>query len=112
MTAVQLSLLEHPGNFRTRWGIERWPLADLLAAERIDLDGPAWAAQAALRFGVTRRTVHRWRHHGLTTVAADEAACRVGLHPVLVWPTWCPAVTPDGDDDGLEMVDGRDQAWM
>lgn len=71
-----------------RWGAERWPLADLLDAVGIGPDDRAWAAQAALRFGVTRRTVHRWTHTGLTTVTADEAAIRAGLHPVLVWEGW------------------------
>lgn len=68
--------------------LERWPLADLLDAAGIRPDGEAWAAEAALRFGVTRRTIHRWRHHGLTTDHADVAAIRADLHPVIVWSAW------------------------
>ena len=66
----------------------RWPLADLLEALRVRAGVGPWAATVALRCGANVRQVHRWRHDGLTSRAADEAACRAGLHPALVWPSW------------------------
>ncbi|WP_370327204.1 hypothetical protein [Euzebya sp.] len=86
MAAVQLSLLDEEPPDPS--GVDRWPLEPLLVADGIDPDGAAWAAKAALRFGVTRRTVHRWRHTGHSTAAADTAAIRAGLHPAIVWSHW------------------------
>jgi hypothetical protein len=40
----------------------------------------------ARRAGVHNRQVHRWRSEGLTLAQADTLACRLGLHPVEVWP--------------------------
>lgn len=37
---------------------------------------------------VDRRTVHRWRHEGLTLEVADDVAVRLGFHPSEVWPDW------------------------
>lgn len=41
------------------------------------------------RMGVNHSTVLRDWRHGLTERAADEAACALGLHPVLIWREWC-----------------------
>ena len=66
----------------------RWPLEDLLEALRVLPGVGPWAATVALRCGADVRQVHRWRHDGLTSRAADQAACRAGLHPALVWTSW------------------------
>jgi hypothetical protein len=31
------------------------------------------------------RMLHRYQHRGMTAQAADEWACRIGLHPFQVW---------------------------
>lgn len=47
--------------------------------------------------GVARRTVLRWRRHGLTWDTADKAACALGLHPSAVWRgEWWAAVPAEG----------------
>lgn len=61
----------------------RYPLAAL--ERRL---GTVSDAETALRLGVCRRTVVRWRHAGLTDVQADQVAIRCGMHPALVWPGW------------------------
>ena len=43
-------------------------------------------AAIAASGGVTRRTLYRWRHSGLTLEQTDELAIRCGLHPSEVWP--------------------------
>lgn len=45
-------------------------------------------AALGVRLGVTHDVVQQYRKRGLSWVQADELACRVGLHPVLVWPQW------------------------
>lgn len=44
--------------------------------------------EAAELLGVTQRTVQRWRRNRsrLSVVMADQAACALGLHVVLLWP--------------------------
>lgn len=95
MSAVQLALFESGGLVVStgtpgsrRMPVPRWPLKDLLAADGIRVDGDRWAAEAAIRFGVHRRSVYRWRDDGLTTDAADRAAIAAGLHPAMVWAGW------------------------
>lgn len=39
--------------------------------------------------GVNRRTIQRWRHGAFLTIPqADRVACRLGLHPCLLWSDW------------------------
>lgn len=42
----------------------------------------------ARTLNVTSRTVHRWKHNGLTWLQADRAATRLGHHPSFLWPEW------------------------
>lgn len=58
--------------------------------------GPGEFSSTALAeaCGVTRRTVSRWRHRGLTWDKADKAACALGLHPASVWGGDWWAVVP------------------
>ena len=42
----------------------------------------------AARLGVGPKQLYRWRENGLTWVAADRVAIRLGVHPVLLWPEW------------------------
>lgn len=62
-----------------------YPAAPVLAYLADTPDG-----EIADRFGVTRRTVQRWRH-GHASIAqsiADRIALELGLHPVNIWPEW------------------------
>jgi hypothetical protein len=43
------------------------------------------AATTARTLGVNARQVYRWRGQGLPWALADELACRIGLHPAIVW---------------------------
>lgn len=38
--------------------------------------------------GITARSVHRWSRAGLAEQWADRAACRLGIHPALIWPDY------------------------
>ena len=61
----------------------RYPVAPLLARCRI---GPCGAARL---LGIDPVTLRRWdRAGGLDEFQADWAACRLGFHPGIVWPTW------------------------
>lgn len=79
----------------------RYPLAPLetLARHQAGLPRPSdrhspadehadtlWSTRhLATILGVSRRTIFRWRQHGLNAVQADRAACRLDLHPGLIW---------------------------
>lgn len=65
----------------------RWPLEPVL-----ELTGHPPALVLAARVGVSARTVHRWRHNGLTDQQADHAAIALGRHPATIWPDWHAAV--------------------
>lgn len=82
--------------------LPRLPLEPLLAAARaaggrfvVTLGTPSsrddafslsWFARC---IGVQPRQVYRWRTEGGVPIYnADKAACRLGLHPALVWPEW------------------------
>lgn len=47
--------------------------------------------------GIPERQAYRWRQQGLTVDQADELACRLGVHPNRLWPSWF--------DDGLSPMD-------
>ena len=49
--------------------------------------GEGWHGFAR-RCGVNHSTMLRDWRGGLTDVAADRAACALGLHPVLIWTEW------------------------
>lgn len=45
--------------------------------------------QLATVSGIAERSLFRWRAEGgLPEHQADRIACRLGLHPGLVWPEW------------------------
>ena len=46
---------------------------------------PGYIARAC---GVTRNTVQRWRHEGLSLHQAYRAACALGVHPLMIWSNW------------------------
>lgn len=46
-------------------------------------------ADIALEAGVSQRQVQRWRRGALLRAYdADRIACRLGLHPCLLWSDW------------------------
>lgn len=45
-------------------------------------------ARVALRLGVQRRQVYRWRQTGVSWAQADELAVRAGYHPREIWTVW------------------------
>lgn len=45
--------------------------------------------------GVSPRTVLRYLADGLSWAQADTVACRLGVHPSALWPTWLDDVEPD-----------------
>lgn len=52
-------------------------------------------------FATEVRTVHRWLEEGLSVAHADELACRLGVTPVDVWPSWFDDALSDTPDDLL-----------
>ncbi len=77
------ALVEGPADQARAQGSVGFPLAPLEAAA-----GHPSAAALALRLGVTRRTVNRWRRAGAVPARhADTVAVRLGHHPAEIWPT-------------------------
>jgi hypothetical protein len=81
---------------------ERFPYAplDRLVVQRSGADAPM--SVVAELFGVSTRTLLRWKKNGLLFPAADRAAVRLGLHPSLVWPEWWSV--PWADPESVTMV--------
>lgn len=51
--------------------------------------------------GVAPASIHRWRKEGgIPLFSADRAACRLGIHPSLIWPDWIYLC----DDSELELA--------
>lgn len=74
---------------------DRYPVADLLAAagvpiRQLELDA---GFQQGFLWHVTERGGFNWRQ-------ADEWACRIGLHPSLVWGDLWWTSTPGWADSG------------
>lgn len=47
-----------------------------------------------------------WKYRGISDMAADHAACTIGVHPALIWPEWF--------DKGLTVMDrakAEHRAW-
>jgi hypothetical protein len=68
--------VEHPATYR-------FSMDALRAAA-----GPLTDGELAERFGVTRRTVLRWKRRCLDEWRADRWSIALGLHPSSVWPDW------------------------
>jgi hypothetical protein len=52
------------------------------------------------RLGAVPQQVTKWRKRGLSWRTADTLACRLGVHPGLVWPDWFERGFMDGRMDG------------
>jgi len=44
--------------------------------------------QFGRRVGISPAQLHRWKHDGLTTSAADRIAIALDRHPAEIWPEW------------------------
>ena len=70
------------------------PLLDALGIEPAPNGGPNYGQvsgvqSAALRLGVTTRTIQRWRANGVPARNCDRLACHVArMHPLNIWPDW------------------------
>jgi transposase len=42
----------------------------------------------ARRLGVSMKSVHRYKKHGVPSQSADRLAIHIGSHPALVWPNY------------------------
>ena len=60
----------------------RQPRFSLDEIERINL------SELARRSGYPLRTIQRWKTSGIPRYSADRLACRLGLHPGSIWPSW------------------------
>ena len=45
-------------------------------------------AAIALRCGLTRQTIHRWRKEGIPFFSADRIAIQLHTHPLNIWPSF------------------------
>ena len=81
---------------------QHFPWSELEAAASAML-GPHWTVdELAERIGMNWRSVRRWSATGrVPALRSDRVACRLGLHPMLVfsgWEAWADramGVTPD-----------------
>lgn len=48
-------------------------------------------SELSRRSGYPLRTIQRWKTTGIPLHSADRLACRLGLHPATIWPTWFDA---------------------
>lgn len=78
--SASISGPRHAGPDRTP---TRFPLA---ALERTT--GTNSATAMALRLGVARKQVYRWRDYGLDEWQADAMAIQLGHHPTEIWSDW------------------------
>lgn len=52
------------------------------------------AKKKAKALGLDRIQIVRWLDYGLTEAQADELACKVGKHPIDIWPDiWVAEIT-------------------
>lgn len=86
-----------------------WPLEPLL--EHVWTRTPERTYKAAaVEMGMDDTNVHRYLVAGLSDEQADRWACRVGIHPSLVWPAWFDAVNDPLLD--VLMAGGWRAAWL
>lgn len=77
------SPLARPRSIVRPASVRRLPLEPLLAAV-----GRPPKHRFADAVGVHAKQVYRWLEYGVTEVQADELACRLDLHPAIIWPDW------------------------
>lgn len=72
--------------------LERYLIgADELVRDHVNNPGEHLVSNAgiALRCGINRQTVHRWRlDGGIPLFSADRIAIRLGVHPLDIWPSF------------------------
>ena len=70
------------------------------------------AEMVAIRTGIPRRSVERWKAAGrINLISADRAACALGLYPTDIWGDawWDATPWPDDEaDDGDGVEERRD----
>lgn len=62
--------------------VERWK-----PSSRYDMDISDFAKARAV-LGVPQQTLRLWYRQGITWIYADRLACRLGLHPGMIWREW------------------------
>lgn len=95
-----LCLVSHARHCRAVDPAHRWPVEPLIEA--------AGGIEKANR-RIDPANLHRARRDGLTDVAADRWAIRLGLHPAEVWPDWIDAALRYVDAAAIE---GSRATWL
>lgn len=67
----------------------RFPLAPLMRMARVETHNELGAIVR-----LDRKRIVRYAGTGIPLLVADEMACRVGVHPSAVWPTWFEIEVP------------------
>lgn len=95
MTAGHVPFAPIEARLATVFGRPRWATVPRSALELGDEkrwasgSNGGWTDQEAARlFRVTRRTIARWRLHGIDLMVADNVALSVGRMPWELWPEW------------------------
>jgi hypothetical protein len=88
----------------------RWPLEPFLAeAWRRGADKPS-VHSVEMFLEYPTRTLSRYAVDGFPDEQADRFACRLGLHPSLIWPSWFDAVSDPLAEQFLST--GWRTAWL
>jgi hypothetical protein len=87
--------------------LERWARAHLAPASQAVADqvepGDVSVGTIADAIGFARGTIHSWRRRsGIPLYSADQVACRLGMHPVDLWPDWYSI--SDGPSDRFVII--------
>lgn len=80
-------------------GPHRLPVAPLLKQVELRIvagNSRDWTRPPSLQHycqatGLSYRMIERWRERPDSTITwwkADEIACKIGLHPIIVWPNY------------------------
>lgn len=83
----------------------RWPLAPLLEATGHNLRSLSDA------LNVSRSRVSEASRDGISDLVADRWACRLGLHPALVWTSWFETALTELDREFVWGSERAEPGW-